>query len=269
VTDIAAQQLVDLVRYVNGELTTEQITNGSYVRDWAGASRLGSGAGLPLLSNSEITARLAGATKLDPAAFDALTRGARLPEIRKFEGAGKDRALDVQARSDVASPSTAKLKTTLQRGRGSAVEAQLINPAVLQLAGKSGAGGAGSDVGGASPLALNQPRLWARIRQARENALAARGACIISEAPEPTSLSGLADILRQKFPPVGGESAMDRQARNQRMFQYVRDYYHHAVMAHEMGHSIGLRHNFVSSSAPLFYRPQYWQLRTKNGAVKA
>ena len=34
-----------------------------------------------------------------------------------------------------------------------------------------------------------------------------------------------------------------------------------------MGHSIGLRHNFVASSAPLNYRPQYWQLRTKNGAV--
>ena len=35
-----------------------------------------------------------------------------------------------------------------------------------------------------------------------------------------------------------------------------------------MGHSVGLRHNFVSSSAPLFYRPQYWQLRTANGAQK-
>ena len=53
-TDIAAQQVVDLVRYINGELTTEQITNGSYVRDWAGASRLGSAAGLPLLSSGEV-----------------------------------------------------------------------------------------------------------------------------------------------------------------------------------------------------------------------
>ena len=267
VTDLAAQQLVDLVRYVNGELTTEQITNGAYVRDWAGASRLGSGAGLPLYSNSEIVARLAGGTKLDPTAFDALTRGARLPEVRKFEAAGKARALDVQARSDVASPSTAKLKATLNRGRGSAVEAQLVNPAVLQLAGKSGVGGA-LDVANTSPLTINQPRLWARVRQARDNALAARGACIVNEAPEPTSLSGLADILRQKFPPTGGESVTDRQARNERMFHYVQQQYHYAIMAHEMGHSIGLRHNFVSSSAPLFYRPQYWQLRTKNGAVK-
>jgi hypothetical protein len=256
------------VRYINGELTTDQITNGSYVRDWAGASRFDSTAGLPLLSSGEVLSRLAGGTKLDASAFDALTRGARLPEVLQFERAGKARALDVQARTDVPSPGNAKLKATLSRGRGSAVEAQLMNPAVLQLAGKSGAAGAGSDVGNASPLAINQPRLWSRIRQARDNALAARGACIVNEAPEPTSLTGLADALRQKFPPVAGESPIDRQARNLRMFHYVQQQYHYAVMAHEMGHSIGLRHNFVSSSAPLFYRPQYWQLRTKNGAVK-
>src|SRR6185503_14434773 len=43
--------------------------------------------------------------------------------------------------------------------------------------------------------------------------------------------------------------------------------YHYAVLAHEMGHSIGLRHNFVSTYASAFFRPQYWQLRTKNGTV--
>ena len=32
-----------------------------------------------------------------------------------------------------------------------------------------------------------------------------------------------------------------------------------------MGHSIALRHNFVSSSDAFNYRPQYWQLRTDNG----
>ncbi|MET0594292.1 MAG: zinc-dependent metalloprotease, partial [Polyangiaceae bacterium] len=264
VTDMAAQQLVDLVRYVNGDLTTEQITNGSYVRDWATGARLSSGSALPLLSRSEVVSRLAGGTKLDRAAFDALTRGTTLPEVKQLEHTGKGRALDVQARSDVASPSVARLRATLDRGRGSAVEAQLVNPAIQQLAGKSGNG---ADLGNISPLTINQPRLYSRLKQARENALAARGACILSEAPEPTSLSGLADILRLKFPKDDGETPILKQMRQEQMFQYVRQHYHYAVMAHEMGHSIGLRHNFVSSSAPLFYRPQYWQLRTKNGAV--
>jgi hypothetical protein len=249
---------------VNGELTTEQVTNGSYVRDWAAAARLSSSAGLPLLSHSDVVSRLAGGTKLAPAAFEALTQKPPLPEIKQLERAGKARALDVQARTDVASPSRARLKATLDRGRGSAVEASLVNPAILQLASKNANG---SDLGNVSPLIMTQPGFGARLRQARENALAARGACIMSEAPEPTSVSGLADVLREKFPPASGETLAERRARNDRMFQYVRQHYHYAVMAHEMGHSIGLRHNFVSSSAPLFYRPQYWQLRTKNGTV--
>src|SRR6185369_13096785 len=78
--------------------------------------------------------------------------------------------------------------------------------------------------------------------------------------------TGLAAALARKFPPASGESAAAQQDRYQRMFQYIQRRYHYAVLAHEMGHSIGLRHNFVSSSAPLFYRPQYWQLRTSNGA---
>ncbi len=49
------------------------------------------------------------------------------------------------------------------------------------------------------------------------------------------------------------------------MRRYVARKVHYAVIAHEMGHSIGLRHNFVSSSDAFNYRPQYWQLRTENG----
>jgi len=75
--------------------------------------------------------------------------------------------------------------------------------------------------------------------------------------------------MAKKFPRADGETAAAQQRRYDRMLQYVRYQFHHAVLAHEMGHSIGLRHNFVSSAAPLFYRPQYWQLRTKNGKVTA
>src|SRR6185503_17840566 len=271
-TDAAAQQLVDMVRYANGEIPTADVTNGDYIRDWAAGAKLasGGGSGLPLLSRSEISSRLGATAKLDGRQLDALTARPPLPELRAVLAAGKASALDIESRNDIASPAAVKLAATQAMARGSDVETQLVNPATLQLAGlPATAPLAGPIAERLSPLALNNPLAADRLRQLRDNALAARGACIVDEAPEPSSITGLADILAKKFPAGASENAAARQDRYDRMFQYVQRRYHYAVIAHEMGHSVGLRHNFVSSSAPLFYRPQYWQLRTKNGQVKA
>ena len=265
-TDLAAQQLVDMVRYINGEISTAQITNGTYIQNWAAAAKLGAGRGLPTMSRAEISKRLASSTALDVKSFEALASTTPSPELRAALDAAKAQVADVQASNDIPSPGQAKIQATLNLARGTNVETQLINPAMLQLAGVSASvspQGAPGDL--VSPLALNNPLAWSRIRQMRDNALAARGACLMDEAPEPSSMTGLADILAKKFPPVAGETASAQQDRYDQMFHYVQRKYHYAVIAHEMGHSVGLRHNFVSSSAPLFYRPQYWQLRTKNG----
>jgi hypothetical protein len=267
VTDLAAQGLVDLVRYTNGELSTEEITNGKYVRDWATAARLGSGA-FPTIPKAELEGRIAAATHTDPDLIARMNAKDLPGELRQVMHTAKARVLDVEARSDVASPSLAKVQTTMNAARGTPVETALLNPAMLALAGApSGSAVDANALKLASPLGLNNPLVRARLRELRENALAKRGACVLDEAPEPSSMTGLADILAAKFPAAEGETPSDRQNRYERMLTYVKRRFHYAVIAHEMGHSVGLRHNFVSSSAPLFYRPQYWQLRTKNGAV--
>jgi hypothetical protein len=268
-TDIAAQQLVDIVRYINGEISTDQITNGTYVQNWAAAAKLSSSGEGPTLSRQEVSRRLAGIANLDMKAFETLTSAAPGPDLRAVMDAGKATALDVQARSDVASPAQVRLASTLAMARGTSMETQLINPAILQLAGLPSTASLSGTVGAQiSPLGLNNPLSAPHIRQLRDNALAARGACILDEAPEPSSMTGLADILAKKFPRAAGETASAQQSRYDQMFRYVQRRYQYAIIAHEMGHSIGLRHNFVSSAAPLFYRPQYWQLRTKNGHVQ-
>ena len=97
-TDMVAQQLVDWCVYVNGELTTEQITNGSYVRDWAGAAALGPGTSLPLLSMP----RSWRDSTVEPSSMprrSAVTRGTRPAGDRSIRTSGKARALDVQARA--------------------------------------------------------------------------------------------------------------------------------------------------------------------------
>ncbi|HVR63258.1 MAG TPA: zinc-dependent metalloprotease [Polyangia bacterium] len=269
VTDGAAQSLVDMVRYINGEITTDQITNGTYVQDWAAGARLGASGALPAMSAREIDQRLASGSALEPAQFRALAKSTPGPQIQAVLDAGRAQVADVQARNDVASPSLLKVQATLNLGQGTPVANQLINAPMLQLAGLA-ANTAATSVPASvvSPMGVSSPLLWDRVRQARENALASRGACVLDEAPEPTSLTAVAAIMAKKFPPAQGESASAQQDRYQRMFHYIQRRYQYGVIAHEMGHSIGLRHNFVSSSASLFYRPQYWQLRTKNGKVQ-
>ncbi|MBC8132831.1 MAG: hypothetical protein H7X95_07600, partial [Deltaproteobacteria bacterium] len=270
-TDLAAQHLVDLVRYMNGEISTAQITNGANVQNWATAAKLsaGGGQGLATMSRAEIDARLASSTKLDGKSFEARASATPSPELRAALNVAKLRGQDAQARNDIPSPGRAKLQATLNLARGSAIENQLINPAMLQLAGASAhASSPGSSGAVVSPLGLNNPLVWSRFNEMRENALAARGACLMAEAPEPSGMTGLADIMAKKFPPMPNESPSAQQSRYDRMFQYVQRRYQYAIIAHEMGHSIGLRHNFVSTSAAHFYRPQYWQLRTKNGQAQ-
>ena len=266
VTDKAAQSTVDLVRYINGELDTADVTNGEYIRQWARGTRLGA---LPVLRRSEIMERLASTTTLSGQQFEELTAREMPAELQRLVEPVQKVALGTAMRTDIPSPHRAQVRARARAARGSAMEAALLNPAMLQRAGITGhlpLQGALADA--ASPLSgLNNPRLVWDLRQMRENGLAARGACMLAEAPEGSGLTGMADLLRDKFPfDPETETAADRRERVERMQRYIRRRFHFSVIAHEMGHSVGHRHNFVSSWAAFGFRPQYWQLRTRNGA---
>ena len=269
VTDLAVQGLVDVVRYANGELSTEEITNGDYIRNWAMASKLigGTYAG-STMTNHEVNERLAAATKLDVDDFEQLSHTPLSADLQRALLQPENEIKDAAIRAGTPSQFRAKVNATMNLARGTPVEAELMNPAMLQKAGITDMlpmDGVVADM--ASPLALNNPRFALDMRRRKQAAMAKRGGCILYEAPEPTGVAGIADILIKKFPRVDGESAMQQRKRYDAMHRYLKRRYQYAVLIHEMGHSVGLRHNFVSSSAALFYRPQYWQLRTKNGAV--
>jgi len=266
VTDRAAQSTVDLIRYINGELETSDVTNGEHIRRWTKGSRL---APLPLMRRSEVMERLAASTNLNGEQLAQLTAQGVPADIQRLLRPVEQVALGTAMRTDIPSPHRARVQARARAARGSAMEAALLNPAMLQRAGVSGATPLqGALAEAASPLSgLNNPRLVWELRQMRENALAARGACVLAEAPEASGLTGMADLLRDKFPfDPETETAAERRDRVESMHRYIRRRFHYAVIAHEMGHSVGHRHNFVSSWASFGFRPQYWQLRTRNGA---
>jgi hypothetical protein len=268
ITDIASQGLVDLVKYINGELKTADITEGTYITNWAKAAQLAADGTGPTMTKEQIHARLAAGTNLDAKSYANLTKNGLSPaikaQVRQFHD---EKVKDAAVSHEVASKSAYDSQARMKSVRGTPTEAKLLNPAMLQLAGIHGQIPSGAALDQASPMALNNPKVASQLRQMRENALAARGACILNEAPETSSLTGIAAALTRKFPKGAMETPEATQARWDGMLGYLRRRYHYAVIAHEMGHSVGLRHNFVSTYAALHFRPQYWQLRTKNGTV--
>ncbi len=289
VTDIASQSLVDLVRYMNGELTTEDITNGTYIDKWAQAAGLGADGHGPTMSRKQIPQRLAATAGMDTATYEQ--RAKSLPAAVQQAVQQKYGAVsrDVMISSDFPSTNAQVTAARFAAMHGSTTESTLLNPAMLQRAGITSQIPQGNVDDYASPVTLNNPRVTSQIQQMRENMMAANGYCLLEEAPEASSLTGIADAMKRKFPRNSQactqasdcasqqcskngsgsttciETPEETDNRYNSMQNYIRRRYQYAVLAHEMGHSVGLRHNFVSSYAALHYRPQYWQLRTQNG----
>jgi hypothetical protein len=271
VNDLASQGVVDTARYIKGELKTSDVTDGTYVRDWVEANKAAGGAGsAPKFTKDEVERRVSAALGIGAAQLPAARATAA-----KLDPAAKAQMLDLRARvkavrADANAPST-KAPTYAARLRaasGSEVEAQLITPAMQQYAGIQGLPLTDTTLAFASPFRGANPTFEREMLRLRENGLAERHACILNEAPAPFSVVALADILEQKFGKFNPSDDLATQlARAERMRKYVANRFQYGVIIHEMGHSIGLRHNFLSSYDALSYRPQYWQLRTKNGKV--
>jgi len=270
VNDYVGQQYVDIMRYINKELTTADVTEGTYVRDWvAAAEKAASGGALPRLSRAQVEQRVAEFTGVDPkqlVQIQAMTPPAVLRQAAQVQ----EKLTGVAASVDALPTMRATYNARRQAASGSPFEAQLMTPMMQELAGVRGLPLTPELLKRVSPLAGGNPSLRRNLQNAIQQRLADRGTCILhaENVAAPFALTGLADKLQQKFGRFNpSDSKAKQEERAEKMRRYLAHRFHYGVIAHEMGHSVGLRHNFVSSSDAWQYRPQYWQLRTRDGAV--
>ena len=171
---------------------------------------------------------------------------------------------------DVTQQHTAQLEfeSLANKVRGSQMEAQLVDSHWL-------VGAMGMDP--STPLDEGVMNLSSPLRgmdPGRQNAwrdivttrLHARGVCYLeNEAPAAGSvyIQGLAPYFRQKY----GE--LDPLTRGERMYHDLWLESVKGIGIHEVGHSLGMFHNFSSSWDAASYQPQYWQLRTAEGTANA
>jgi hypothetical protein len=270
VNDLWSQGVVDTSRYIKGEIPTSEITDGTYVRDWVNANRSSSGNGsLPTMDADEVKKRLAGFAGVDTKAWDiAGEKAANNPDIQALAQRVKAEVKTFRADANQPGVMSARYEARRKHALNTPMEAELITHAMLEAGDAANLPPTDAVLNAVSPLRGANPSVQRKIRTFKEMALADRGACILQEAPAPFAVTGLADVLEEKFGKFNPADDKGTQfARGERMRKFVAQRAQYAVIVHEMGHSIGLRHNFVSSYDAWGYRPQYWQLRTKNGTV--
>jgi len=273
VTDLASQGWIDQLRFVAGEIDAESITEGEYVRDWSQAADAAARGGvMPRMSKSKLNTRIAEFAGL-PAArgVDLQQMSANLPANLRAKAVD----LKAQLKHVKASLSAASLSAPLYAARrnaaaGTAFEAQLMTPAMQEFYGVDGMPMNQSVMKMVSPLQGGNPGWQRSLYNMKQAALAKRGACML-ESPQsaaPFTTASLGKTLQEKFGAFNPSDPPDVQyERAEKMRKFLAHRLNYGVLIHEMGHGMGLRHNFVSSSYAYAYRPQYWQLRTKNGAV--
>jgi len=290
VNDLWSRGLVDTFRYIGGELRTEDITDGTDINKWVEAARISSGAGFqPRIGAEEADKRIAAIAGISVDRLKALEQKlrARRPApngkidpsqrtpLEKALIANLEKVANTKASLDGESYWAPIYEARMNVLRGTPAEAHIITPAMQQLA-KSALGDVAKWTAGdsADPSQMMMKAasilqgMNPKLRQALENrlqiALAERGTCIMHyEALAPLGYAALSDALQEKFGKFNPQDdPIVQRERADRMKDWLRRRAHYAVIAHEMGHSFGLRHNFVGSSDAWNFRWQYWALRT-------
>ncbi|MBW2528262.1 MAG: hypothetical protein JRI23_29065 [Deltaproteobacteria bacterium] len=278
VNDYVSQIVVDRIRYAKGEISTAEVTEGQYVKDWVLASEAGGMTGMNgRFTREAVDGRVAAAVGVEREQLAELRQHTD-PKLKEQVRHVLSHLSSIKAKQGEPSTTAPIYEARRQALLGTEMEAELADPMMQHLGGVEAVGLNEATMKFASPLRMLNPRLRKQLRNQLEVGLAERGMCVLQDAPAPASLTGLADVLERKFSGQWGDlgsgdpsgELSDKKwalRRAEAMQAYLANRLHRSVVGHEMGHSVGMRHNFVGSSDAFSYRPQYWQLRTKNGTV--
>jgi hypothetical protein len=273
-TEKMLQDTIDKLRWQLGELSNEAAAAGAYAAEVSVAgARAFQDRGPPLISKREAKARLSAMDQSLAGPKQALPAKLNETELVRWAAAVTTQRFGEQA----VGRGNANLVSRMNLAKQSGLELELVTQPFLQMGGSNATTALSSSMlDQLSPLRGNFFSFRAELAQARQLANANAGRCEL-EAPEPTNMAAWSRILDQKFPLADRDpnlegiqaSAEDVIQRNDRWRDFLRRKMTFSVISHEIGHSLGLAHVFTSSADALNYRPQYWQLRTRDGAENA
>lgn len=281
---LAAAQTRDILMVANGELGMADITNGTPAQLYQ--ERLRVGQKRSALSVEEMDRRISGidtnavaaALRLD---FENASDQDKLKAYRELKArtTGDPRYL-ASAITDLAIPG--------KKVVGSSVETSLLSPGwLIDAAGMNPASPMTDAVLNAvSPLRGRDP---ARLNFEMTNAmlkLAAKGVCTFALGGDGVGnpdVRGVARYFGDVATGIYGDDALVanyRELRNatfqelsarraELIYDHLQKETYKGILLHEIGHGMGMFHNFASSYDATNFNPQYWQLRTAEGESTA
>jgi hypothetical protein len=233
----------DVVKLVNGDIPPDRFIAGVNVQEWVASHAAGPRA----RTQEEVEA--AGAA-MDLSWTKALPK---TPSMKK----GSARALKEMARARSAALSNSQAlgaeagltANRLAKLKGTGLERQLAGPEILLAHGMDpNTASSAIDLGKVSPLSMVNPER-ARIVQRERRRISAHGVDMAAGFDD--AVVGLA--LQQK-----GTDSQD-------LWRKLRSEVFRSTALHEVGHTVGLRHNFAGSYDPMNYPKTYWDLRLADG----
>lgn len=265
VTHAAAWQR-DVIQVAIGDLTIEDIADGEPAANYA--HLLTDGRTPEALSHEEMHARVDAidAAHAEQSVMPAPVSGATIGDkLTAFVDMQKTSAPD----ASLLDTAQLEFNALAEPLRGSVYEAQLVDGQwMTSVAGLSpDASMTDALLDGVSPLRGMDPGQLRRLESAIGNLLEARGVCFHDKAPAfgSVDLQGMARYFAAKYP----DGEYDAETRGEAIYQELVVEAYKGIAVHEVGHSLGLLHNFASSYDSANYRPQYWQLRTHEGSSTA
>lgn len=239
--DIISQREVDIIQWLNGDLDEEELFRGDVTRREVVSRR-----GVKNNSIRSVVQQMLRAHEdeiLEQSGDHLFVEGTSDEEDRRFErmwggtDIEKDYLLNDELLRGFAGPTLYQPFGAAQAPNGLA---DLVPGAVSQDAYEAAA-----------------PSNWGRTQSTNPFMKAAyefgRAGYDMAEFFDPNS-SGLAEFFK-------GDERED-------IYQWLRYELYAAVEGHEVGHTLGLRHNFSASMDPQNYQPEFWWLEEDDGTVK-
>lgn len=261
----AAAMQRDVLQVAMGDTTVEDITSGVPAHNYA--HYLQSGLTPAGLTAEEIDRRVA---QVDAGQVMQTVRPAPLAGMTVAERYRSFAAMAAQSSADPTQQSTAQLEHDALVGPllGSRYEAQLVDSHWLvgSLGADPNTAVDGPVLDAASPLRALDPGRVHALRDLLSARMRLHGVCFLdTEAPVVGSvdLHGLAGYFQKKY------ADLDVHARGEAIYRDLAVEAFKGIAIHEVGHSLGMLHQFASSWDSPNYGPQYWQLRTAESTAAA